>query len=89
MHSCALEAPADWPTLSRWLVNLLRMLARLHFRLTTSMQDTGAAEGGRFMCQVCRLSYDHLGSMAFFLFQLHYFGRINSSIISKAGCSWT
>jgi len=65
------------------------MLARLHFRFTTTMQYARAAEGGRFMCQVCGLSYDHVDSMALYVFQLHYFGRINSSFSSKAGCSWT
>jgi len=68
---------------------MFRMLSRLHFRLTTNMQYAGAAEGGRLMSQVCGLSCDHVDSMAFFLFQLHNFGRINSSISSKAGCAWT
>jgi len=75
--------------LSRWLVNLFRMLARLHFRLTTTMQYAGAAEGGSCMCQGCGISYDHIASMAFSLFQLHSFGRINSSNSSKAACFLT
>ena len=75
--------------LSRWLVNLFRMLARLRFWLTTTMHYADAAEGGSCMCQGCGISYDHVDSMAFCLFQLHSFGRINSSISSKAECSWT
>jgi len=75
--------------LSRWLVNLFRLPARMHFRLTTTMQYAGAAKGRSCMCQGCEISYHHVDSMAFFLFQLHSFGRINRRTSSKTGYSWT
>jgi len=89
VHSCAKDAPADWLLLSRWLVDVFRLLTSLVFRLTTTIQCAGTAEGGRFMCHVCGLSHEHADSMAIFLFQLLCFGRINSSSSSETGDSWT